>query len=134
VNASRDPVEDFLIQMHLALWENCALFELARGSIDAGGNESRHVVHGPWPADSCAAVLRLWFGEGWLGLYYPTLPRQWDLVSASWRGREGADGTLVAADAEELLRHTERWVLGTDDGHVELFLTEDGYAQPWQRW
>ena len=41
---------------------------------------------------------------------------------------------MATADAEELLAHTERWILGTDDGHVELFLTDDGYAEPWERW
>ncbi|HEY7222814.1 MAG TPA: hypothetical protein VH561_04260 [Micromonosporaceae bacterium] len=131
--SERDPILDFLSQMHLAVWENCPLWELPRGSTDIYSRH-RRVVHGPWPAESCAAVQRLWFRTGWVGLYYPTLPAQWNLVVASWRERTAADGTLGSADAEELLAHTERWVLGMDDGHVELFLTDEGHAEPWEQW
>lgn len=40
-------------------------------------------------------------------------------------GRAGVG--LAAADAAEP-------VSALTDGHVELFLTEDGSAQPWERW
>jgi hypothetical protein len=41
---------------------------------------------------------------------------------------------LATPDAEDLLTHPERWILGTDDGHVQLAMTDHGRAQPWQRW
>jgi hypothetical protein len=131
MSSDRYPLVDFISQMRLAAWENCPLHELPRGSVDL---LDPPVVHGPWPAESCAAVQRLWYHAGWIGLYYPKLPESWNLINAPWRERTLANGTLAHPDAEELLAHTERWLLGTDDGHVELFLTDDGDAEPWGRW
>ena len=55
-------------------------------------------------------------------------------MTTPWRHRAAADGTQARADADELPAHPQRWILGTDDGHAELFMTEEGHRESWQRW
>ena len=60
-----DELEDFLLQMELAVLEETPLYEISMGSIDL---VTPPVTHGPWPAASCAAVLRRWHKAGWITL------------------------------------------------------------------
>ena len=52
-----DELKDFLCQMEIAVLEESPLYEIPRGSIYL---VTPPVEHGPWPAATCAAVLRLW--------------------------------------------------------------------------
>jgi hypothetical protein len=124
-------LEDFLLQMELAALEQTPLYEIPMGSTDL---VTPPVTHGPWPAASCAAVLSLWHKAGWIGLYLPDYPQEWDLVPAHWRTRLIDGGVLSAPDAEELLDHPERWLLGYADGHVAPYKTVEGQGAPWEQW
>lgn len=127
-----DALTDFLSQMHLATLEESPLHEIARGSVDLLAGRS--VRHGPWPAASCAAVLRIWHAAGWIGLYYPEPPPAWNVTPADWCARLANDDVLIRSDAEELLDHPARWFPGHADGHACIYQTEMGEPTPWQRW
>jgi hypothetical protein len=127
-----DKLTDFLSQMHLGTLEESPLYELARGSTDLLPSGS--VTHGPWPADSCAAVLRVWHAADWLELYYRDLPPTWKITQEEWRLRLAEDGTLARGDAQELLAHPDRWVSERADGHVNLCQSGIGRTHPWEDW
>lgn len=126
-----DVLGDFVGQMTLAAAEETPLYETPRGCTD---RVEPPVTHGPWPAASCAVVLRVWFDAGWMGLYLPDWPREWNLQRADWCGRLGDDRTLAGPDAEDLLAHPERWIFGHSDGHVAPYRTVDGQTEPWEQW
>ena len=92
------------------------------------------VTHGPWPAATCAAVLRLWHQAGWIGLYLPDHPSQWELVPADWCARLVDGEALPGPDAAELLDHPERWLPGHADGHVVPYKTVEGQTTLWEQW
>ena len=125
-----DELRDFLCQMEIAVLEETPLYEIPLGSIDM---VTPPVDHGPWPATTCAAVLKLWHAAGWIALYLPDYPRQWNIVAADWCGRL-VDGDLTGPDAEDLLDHPERWVLGHADGHAAPYRTTEGEVTPWEQW
>ena len=127
-----DALADFLSQMHLAALEESPLYEIPRGSTDLV--RGTPVVHGPWPAQSCAAVLNIWYALGWIGLYYPEPPPGWNVEPAEWSARLVDGQVLSQADGQTLLGHRERWLVGQADGHVCLYCTETGEATPWQLW
>src|SRR5690349_733164 len=93
-----DELRDFLCQMEIAVLEETPLYEIPLGSID---RVTPPVEHGPWPATTCAAVLRLWHTAGWIGLYLPDYPREWNIVSAEWCGRLVDGEDLTGPDAED---------------------------------
>ena len=127
-----DALADFLSQMHLAALEESPLYEIPRGSTDliAGGP----IVHGPWPAASCAAVLNVWYAQGWIGLYYSPPPPAWNVKPADWCTRL-VDGDLLSkADERALLAQPQRWLAGHADGHASLYCTDSGQTTPWQLW
>ncbi|SBT48755.1 hypothetical protein [Micromonospora auratinigra] len=126
-----DPLADFLVQLEIATVEETPLYEVPNGSVDLVRPPVRH---GPWPAGSCAAVLARWHRAGWLGLYLPDHPAQWDIAPADWCDRLVDGDTLTAPDAEELLAHPERWRLRHADGHVAPYQTEAGRTASWEQW
>jgi hypothetical protein len=77
-----DALADFLSQMHLVALEESPLYEIPRGATDLVPGTP--VVHGPWPAESCAAVLNIWYALGWIGLYYPEPLHGWNVEPAEW--------------------------------------------------
>jgi len=127
-NAERD----FLIQMHVAVYEECPLHEAAQGSVDL--RPDGPVTHGPWPAEHVAAVLRVWRDAGWIDLYFPALPPSWSLAPAEWQSRLLPDRTLDPADAAELLDQPERWIVGGADGHVSPYRTDLGETIDVPKW
>ncbi len=126
-----DELEDFLLQMELATLEETPLYEISMGSVDV---VTPPVTHGPWPTASCAAVLRIWHKAGWIGLYLPDYPSDWDLIPADWCTRLIDGDVLTVPDAEELLDHPERWLLRHADGHVVPYKTAGGQTTPWEQW
>jgi len=127
-----DPLTDFLYQMYLAVLEESPLYQIPRGSTDLvpGGP----VMHGPWPAATCAAVLTIWYALGWIGLYYPQMPPKWNVTPAQWCTRLVDGDVLPPADGQTLLAQPRRWVAGHADGHACLYCTETGQNTPWQQW
>lgn len=123
---------DFLSQMQLAALEESPLYEIPKGSVDQ--LPSGPVRHGPWPAATCAAVLKTWYAAGWIGLYYPEPPSAWNVTPAAWCSRLVDGDVLARSDAEELLDHPERWIPGRADGHACPYQTDAGEAIPWQQW
>lgn len=126
-----DELSDFLSQMEIAVLEETPLYQIPLGSTDL---TAPPVEHGPWPAATCAAVLRLWHIAGWIGLYFPEYPREWNIVAADWCSRLVYGEDLTGADAEELLDHPERWMLGHADGHAALYRTTGGETTPLEQW
>ena len=118
--------------MHLAVLEESPLYEIPRGLTDLVPGTP--VVHGPWPAATCAAVLRIWRSLNWIGLYYPEPPSEWRVTPAEWCARLLDGDVLRSADAEALLGHPERWIAGHADGHACLYLSDAGEVTPWPRW
>jgi hypothetical protein len=127
-----DEMTDFLCQMQIATLEETPLYEIPKGSVDLVRGGPVH--HGPWPAAACAAVLKVWHAAGWIGLHFPGYPSTWNLTPADWGARIADGDTLTGLDADELLDHPERWILGQADGHVCLYQTETGRMTPWQQW
>ncbi|MDW5326176.1 hypothetical protein [Plantactinospora sp. KLBMP9567] len=126
-----DALTDFLLQMEIATLEETPLYAIPRGSVDL---VTPPVTHGPWPAATCAAVLRIWHKADWIGLYLPDYPAEWRLVPADWCTRLVDGDTLAEPDAEELLDHPERWLLQHADGHVAPYKTAAGETTPWEQW
>lgn len=130
--SDRDTAQDFLSQMHLAVLEECPLHEVAQGSTDL--LPDRPIVHGPWPAERVAAVLRTWSDAGWIDLYLPELPSAWNVVPAEWQRRLRTDRTLDPADATDLLDQPQRWTIDRADGHVSPCLNDLGATIDFHLW
>jgi hypothetical protein len=126
-----DGLTDFLLQMELATLEETPLYEIPLGSVDLA---TPPVTHGPWPAATCAAVLRLWHRAGWIGLHLPDWPAEWKLIPADWCSRLIDGDTLTRPDADELLDHPQRWLLGHADGHAAPYKTVAGETTPREQW
>lgn len=126
-----DDVEDFLNQMRIAVMECCSpLYEIPMGSYWLGSP----VVHGPWPATRCAAVLKIWYKAELIRLHFQSLPPEWDVTPGEWATRL-VDGDILAdPDAEELLDHPERWVRTHADGYVEPCMTWQGEVATSEEW
>ncbi|MEV4705856.1 hypothetical protein [Actinoplanes sp. NPDC049316] len=127
-----DDLSDFLRQMELAALEEASLYQVPAGSVDDPTGSPRH--HGPWPGSTCAAVLRLWYRAGWIGLYFRDPPPGWNIPPAEWRSRLGDDHDLASRDAYDLLEQPERWVIEHADGHVQLYRTAEGESAPRETW
>ena len=127
-----DDLDDFLQQMEIAVLEETPLYEIPQGSRD--GVAPRAVSHGPWPASTCAAALKLWYRAGWIGLYFRDPPPEWGLAPAEWRSRLVDGKDLAVEDACGLLEQPERWVLAHADGHVQLYETVEGEITPREQW
>lgn len=126
-----DDLEDFLEQMEEAVGAGEALFEVPMGWLGFGEPAVRH---GPWPAATCAAVLRVWLDAGWLELVREPFPPEWDISPAEWEDRLVDGCRLTRADAADLLDHPERWGLWNADGHATLAKTGAGAAVGCDRW
>ncbi|MBG0569315.1 hypothetical protein [Actinoplanes aureus] len=127
-----DDLTDFLWQMEIAVLEEAPLYEIPWGSRD--GLEPFAVHHGPWSASTCAAVLRLWYEAGWIGLYFRDPPPGWNVAPAEWRNRLIGGEDLAAQDAYGLLERPERWMLEHADGHVQPYRTVEGEIAPREQW
>lgn len=77
---ARDEDRDFTNDMYVAVVEECPLWELPLGTTDllAGGV----VRHGPWESRACAELIIRWLDKGWVELYLPDVPPQWELKPA----------------------------------------------------
>jgi hypothetical protein len=126
-----DDLTDFLWQMEILVLEEAPLYEIPQGSIDDPTGSARR--HGPWPVSTCAAVLKLWYQAGWIGLYFRDPPSGWNVIPAEWRSRL-VNEDLVAQDAYALLEQPERWILEHADGHVQPYRTVDGEITPREQW
>jgi hypothetical protein len=71
------------------------------GTVDHLGAD-RKVVHGPWSAEECQAVLILWHVTGWIELVADFEP-PWSLTPADWQGRASRDGAGKAHEYPEWL-------------------------------
>ena len=127
-----DDLTDFLWQMEILVLEEAPLYEIPLGSIDDPTGSARR--HGPWPASTCAAILKLWYRAGWIGLCFRDPPSGWNVVPAEWRSRLADDEDLASHDAHDLLEHPDRWVLGHADGHVQPYRTVEGEVTPRELW
>jgi hypothetical protein len=130
-----EEAHDFVHQMYVAVVEECALWELPRGSTDMlpGGP----VVHGPWDPDDCAELVMRWVERGWVELYLPDVPSRWELKEADWLGRAARRGGLLVLDRKDamaLLRDSTRWKVDGIDGHAALSRTELGMSVPASDW
>ena len=127
-----DELTDFLWQMEISVLETTCLYAIPQGSRDLGAGIV--VEHGPWPASTCAAVLRLWYRAGWIGLYFEDPLPEWNIAPAQWRSRLVNGEDLAVPDAEALLAQPERWVLEHADGHVQPYRTTVGELTPREQW
>ena len=118
--------------MEIVVLEEQALYEIPHGSRDGLGPSA--LVHGPWPASTCAAILKLWYEAGWIGLYFRDPPPGWNVAPAEWRSRLAAGEDLAAQDAYDLLDQPEGWVLAHADGHVQPYRTVAGEIAPREQW
>lgn len=129
---SVDDLTDFLGQMEILVLEEAPLYEIPQGSIDDPAGSARH--HGPWPGSTCAAILKLWYRAGWIGLYFRDPPPGWNVIPAEWRSRLADDGDLAAHDAYDLLEQHDHWILEHADGHVQPYRTVEGEITPREQW
>lgn len=127
-----DDLTDFLWQMELLVLEEAPLYEIPQGSIDDPAGAARR--HGPWPASTCAAILKLWYQAGWIGLYFRDPPADWNVIPAEWRSRLTNEEDVAAQDGYTLLDQPERWSLERADGHVQPYRTVDGETTPRDQW
>ena len=128
----KETAQDFLSQMHLAVLEECPLHDVAQGSTDLLPDGP--VVHGPWPAEHVAAVLRTWYTAGWIDLYLPELPSAWKVSPAECQRRLRTNRTLDPADATDLLDQPQRWTTDRADGQISLCLNDLGATIDLQLW
>lgn len=121
--------------MYAAVLEERPLWELPAGAIDLLPDGP--VRHGPWEPRACAELIIRWLDRGWVELYLPDVPAQWDLEPAAWQvraERRGAFSVLGRADARQLLQDWHRWTLGSADGQVSLSRTDVGMSIPVNDW
>lgn len=128
--AGVDHVEDFLRQMMLTAFECSPLCEIPLGSYWLGSP----IVHGPWPAASCAAILKVWYEAELLRLHFPDSLVEWNLIPGDWDTRLVDGDALADPDAKELLDHPERWVRERADGYVVPCATWQGDVAPMEEW
>jgi hypothetical protein len=136
VDAAEARWNDLVTEMHAVVYEEWALHSVTQGAIDLVPGDP--VVHGPWSADECASLLRIWLDLGWLELVADlNPPSDWNLSPANWELRARRDGEfliLQREDARELLGQPERWTVESRDGQVMPALTDDGKRHPFDDW
>jgi hypothetical protein len=112
--------DDFLTELHAAVYEELSLWEVPGGSKDLLGKSE--VVHGPWRPEDCATVLRLWWSAGLLALYRCN--------------EDGSPGDfLPAKKASALLDRPNLWVRpDTWTAVVNLAVSEVGRATELNAW
>jgi hypothetical protein len=125
-----DEAENFLLCMQIATLDGESwLYQLPQGYSVVGSS----LKYGPWPAASCATVLRIWYQADLIRLHFQDFP-EWELVPSDWGTRLVDGDTLADADAWELLGHPERWVQGHTDGYVAPLRTWQGEVAPEEQW
>ena len=135
MNIERSRWLDLVSEMHAAVWEEAPLHEVTHGTVDLLGAD-RRIVHGPWSAEECQAVLIPWHATGWVELI-ADIELPWSVALADWQSRALRDGrhlVLSKDDAVALLSDSARWVLGTADAHVRLCPTDEGEAYEYPEW
>jgi hypothetical protein len=124
-----DDLVDFLWNMEAAVREETPLYEIPQGS------QSGAKFYGPWPASTCAAVLKAWYQAGWVGIYFRDPPPGWSVAPAEWRSRLADSADLAVEDALALFEQSERWAqIEHGDGHVQPYLTTEGDITPRDQW
>jgi hypothetical protein len=101
---------DFINEMYVAVMEERALWQLPGGTTDLLPDGS--VKHGPWEPRACSELIIRWLDRGWVDLYLPDVPEQWNLKPAAWQARTdrwGAFSILDPDDARQLLQDWRRW-------------------------
>jgi hypothetical protein len=132
---ARDEHSDFINEMYVAVVEECPLWELPGGTTDLLADGP--VRHGPWEPPACANLIIRWLDSGWVELYLPELPPQWELRPADWQvraERRGALSILSRADARQLLQDWHRWTVDSADGQASLSRTATGMSVPLDDW
>ena len=130
-----DGVSDFENEMYVAVVEEAPLWELPLGTTDLEPNGP--VVHGPWAPSECAALITRWVERGWVELYLPSVPAEWNLTPADWQTRSERRGDLLVlahADALDLLRNPVRWKASSADGQASLSKTDVGMTLSVSEW
>lgn len=130
-------IDGFINEMHVAVAEECFLWELAGGTIDL--EPEGPVQHGPWDAAACAAVMQRWLGKGLVELHLlpERLPADPGLPVPDWvRRATRRDSRLILTrnDAQWLLSHPAVWELGTIEGSVQLSLSDRGVTSSPEVW
>jgi hypothetical protein len=124
---ARNIASDFINETYLALLEERPLWELPRGTTDLLADGP--VRHGPWEPRACAELIIRWLDRGWVELYLPDVPSQWNLKPAGWQvrtERRGAFSILDPSDARQLLEDWRRWTVDSADGQASLSRTDVG--------
>jgi hypothetical protein len=126
---------DFINEMYVAVVEECALWELARGSVDL--LPEGPIEHGPWDPKACAAVVLRWTDAGLVDLYLPEIVEGWGIEPADWQAHAEQRGSflvLAAVDARQLLAEPDRWTVESVDGHASLSRSDAGIATEHAEW
>jgi hypothetical protein len=132
---ARDEAGDFINEMYVAVMEECALWELPRGTTDQLAGCP--VRHGPWEPSACAELITRWLDRGWVELYLPEVSPQWRLKPAEWQVRAERRGTLSILDpidARELIQDWHRWTVDSADGQTSLSRTDIGMTVSVDDW
>ncbi|MDQ1540248.1 MAG: hypothetical protein QOH29_974 [Actinomycetota bacterium] len=130
-----DSASDFASEMYVAVVEEAPLWELPGGTTDLLSDGP--VVHGPWAPTECAALITRWVKRGWVELYLPDLPSEWNLKTSGWQGRTERRGdylVLARTDALELLQEPHRWTVNSADGQASLSKTVLGTSVAVSDW
>lgn len=130
-------IDEFINEMHVAVAEECFLWELPGRSTDL--EPDGPVQRGPWDAATCAAVMQRWLDNGLLELHLPAehLPADPGFPVPDWVDRAGRrDSRLILSrsDAQWLLSHPVLWEPGTIEGGVHLSLSDRGATSPPEVW
>jgi hypothetical protein len=126
---------DFINEMYVAVMEECALWQLPGGTTDLLPDGL--VKHGPWAPHACSELIIRWLDRGWVELYLPEVPAQWNLEPAGWQARtdrRGAFSILDPDDARQLLQDWRRWTVDSADGQASLSRTDVGMNVPADDW
>jgi hypothetical protein len=121
--------------MYVAVVEECPLWQLPGGTSDLLADGP--VRHGPWEPRACANLIIRWLDRGWVELYLPDVPPQWELKPADWQvraERRGAFSILGRADARQLLQDWHRWTVDSTDGQASVSRTDVGMRVPVDDW
>lgn len=121
--AKEDANDDFRVQMWLAAQEGGFFYELPLGVIDRLG-DGRDIVHGPWPAEECAALLKRWLEADLVQVFHESPPSEHPQVIR----------TLSFEEAAIVLAETDQWGVDSPHGLLNIALTERGRRLPWGQW
>lgn len=107
--------DEFVPQMYLLVHEEAGLWELPIESTVVG--KGSLLCHGPWPPESCSALMLRWLDAGLVNVY------------RSQPGKAATD--LASEDARRILGSIREWRLETD---LFVFATAAGQAAAYKVW